>query len=276
MKSMAKIKVNDLEHYYEQAGEGEPVVFIHGAFTDARMWEPQWQYFAGKYRVLRYDLRGHGRTGRSELERYSMDTYADDLEALLGELDVQEPIVCGLSWGGSIAQAYAVKHAGQAKALVMSGSAVAIDLTTRDKMLCKFLMPWCMMSLFIRGLNAKNFTRFSMFLARLTMGKDWLSSDQAARAYLEQCMVRMDSREYYKIWQAIYSFHVLALEKISCPTLVLNGELEPRNTYQHTQEILRKVKTAEAKTIPGAGHAMNMELPGIFNQYIEDFILGLY
>lgn len=43
---MHKIHVNGLEHYYEQAGEGTPLVFIHGAFADARMWDPQWQYFS--------------------------------------------------------------------------------------------------------------------------------------------------------------------------------------------------------------------------------------
>jgi non-heme chloroperoxidase len=272
---MTKVKINNFEHYFELAGEGIPVVFIHGAFADARIWDMQWQYFMSKYRVLRYDLRGHGRTGGSDLDQYSMETYADDLEALMTALDIQSPIICGLSWGGSIAQAHTVKHPGQAKALVLAGSAVAIDLTSRDKVLCKVLVPWWVMSLFIKTLSARNFTRFSMLLARLTMGRDWLSHDPAAREYLEQCMVTMDEHEYYKIWQAMYGFHVFQLEKISCPTLILNGEAEPKNTYQHTKEILRRVNTAEAKIIPGVGHAMNLEKPVIFNRYVENFIQDL-
>ncbi|NIN99031.1 MAG: alpha/beta fold hydrolase, partial [Anaerolineae bacterium] len=72
---MPKILSNGLDHYYEQTGEGPSLVFIHGAFGDARVWEPQWKHFLWNYRVLRYDLRGHGRTGASDLDRYTMATY---------------------------------------------------------------------------------------------------------------------------------------------------------------------------------------------------------
>lgn len=76
---MPKIRINCLDHYYEQTDEGPSLVFVHGAFVDARIWEPQWKYFSSKYWLLRYDLRGHGRTGASDLYRYSMATFADDL-----------------------------------------------------------------------------------------------------------------------------------------------------------------------------------------------------
>jgi 3-oxoadipate enol-lactonase len=269
---MPEIKVNNLVHYYELAGEGNPLVFIHGAFADAKMWDPQWQSFSRQYRVLRYDLRGHGRTGTSTLERYSMATYANDLASLLEALDIQTPVLCGQSWGGSIAQVYAARQSRQPRALIMAGSMVAIDLTFKDKVLCNVLFPWWVMSAVIILLGVKNFTRFSMQLARLTMGKHWLSRDPAVRVYLEQCMYRMDSQEYQKIWQAIYGFHLSPLERITCPTLVLNGELEPKNTYQHTQAILQRVGRAETRIIPGAQHAMNLEEPGLFNEYVEEFL----
>jgi pimeloyl-ACP methyl ester carboxylesterase len=269
---MSKIRINGLDHYYEQIGEGSSLVFIHGAFADSRIWEPQWNHFSSKYRLLRYDLRGHGRTGTSNLDQYSIATFADDLASLLDALKIHSPIICGLSWGGSIAQAFAIHNPGRLKALVLAGSAVAIDLTLMDKILCDVLFPKWAMLLTIKMMSVEKFTRFSFWLARITLGKQWLSRDEDTREYLEQCMHKMDSREYLKIWEAIYGFHVLPLERIICPTMVLNGEFESKNTFRHTEEILRRVPQAEAKVVSAARHGMNLEEPEAFNEFVDAFL----
>lgn len=268
---MPKILINDLAHYYERIGEGAPIVFIHGAFADARIWEPQWAYFASHWRLLRYDLRGHGRTGPSHLSQYSMATFADDLAVLLDALDIRAPILCGLSWGGSIAQAYAIRYPGQLKGLLLASSAVAIDLTLLDKILCNVTFPYWAMRLAIRSMSVQNFVHFSFWLARLVMGKNWMSTDKAASKYLQQCMYSMEENEYLKIWDAIYNFHGLPLERITCSTMVLNGELESKNSFQHTREILRRVPRGSAQIVPAAHHAMNMEEPAAFNRLAEAF-----
>ncbi|GAP11679.1 predicted hydrolase [Bellilinea caldifistulae] len=271
---MPHIRVNNLDHYYEQTGQGAVLVFVHGAFADARIWEPQWKHFSTKYQLLRYDLRGHGRTGASDLAHYSMATYADDLSALLDALAIRSPILCGLSWGGSIAQTFAVRNPERPRALILAGTAVSIDLTMLDKLLCYVLFPRWMMSLTIRMMSVENFTRFSFRLARLTRGKHWLSRDENAQAYLEQCMLRMEKSEYLKIWNAMYGFHTLPLEKITCPTLILNGEFEPKNTFRHTEEILRRIPQAKARIIPCASHAMNLEQAETFNNFVDAFLDG--
>jgi 3-oxoadipate enol-lactonase len=268
---MAMININGLEHYYEQAGEGQPLVFVHGAFADARMWDPQWDYFSPGYRVIRYDLRGHGRTGSSSLEHYSMDTFADDLKCLLDALDISQPVICGQSWGGSIAQAFAVRNPERLKALVVAGSSVAIDLTLVDKILCYILVPkWVMLSA-IRMLSVEKFTRLSIWLARMTQGKEWLSQGKDTQEYLEKTMQQMDKNEYLKIWDAIYGFHVLPLERITCPTRVLNGEYESKRSLNHTREILRRVPHARARMIHSASHASNIDNPLEFNTALEEF-----
>jgi pimeloyl-ACP methyl ester carboxylesterase len=269
---MPQIQINGAALSYEQTGEGASLVFVHGAFVDWRIWDPQWKTFASRYQLVRYDLRGHGQSVPSTLQRYCMDTFADDLAALLDALQIQSAFICGLSWGGSIVQAFAVRYPDRCRALILSGSAVAIDLTPKDKLFCKVLFPGWAMSLAIRTMNVKHFTRFSIWLAGLTLGKQWLSRDEQARQYLEQCMYAMDRNEYLKIWQAIYGFHLLALEKISCPVLVLNGEHESANTFRHTQEILRRVPQARAAIVPAALHAMNLEQPQVFNALLQEFL----
>lgn len=269
---MAKLLINGLDHYFEISGEGQSLVFIHGSFADARIWNPQWDHFSKKYQVVRYDLRGHGRTGISNLEQYRMDTFADDLDILLNKLEIRSPIICGLSWGGSIAQAYAVQHPEKLRGLILAGSMIAIDLTLMDRILCNVLFPGWAMKLAIRSLSVRNFVRFSFWLASITMGKQWLSRDESARSYLEQCMLNMDGNEYLKIWEAIYDFHLHPLERITCPVIVLNGEFEPENTFRHTREIVKKVPQATTRIIPGARHGMNLEEPALFNEMVEEFI----
>ena len=85
-------------------------------------------------------------------------------------------------------------------------------------------------------------------------------------------MLQMDDDEYLKIYGAIYGFKLLPLEKINCPTLVLNGEHESKSVFRHTEEILRRVPQAEAGIVPGAGHTSNMENPEAFNRLVGEFL----
>jgi pimeloyl-ACP methyl ester carboxylesterase len=274
-ETMSTIRINNLEHYYEQIGEGPSLVFIHGAFADSRIWEPQWRHFSSSYRLLRYDLRGHGRTGASDLDHYSIATFADDLAGLFDTLEIQSPILCGLSLGGSIAQAFAVRSPGRLKALILAGAAVSINLTFMDKILCYVLFPRWVMMLTIKMMSVAKFTRFSFWLARLTRGRHWLSRDDSAQEYLEQCMLHMDSSEYLKVWEAIYSFDLLPLERILCPTLVLNGAYESKNIFHHTDEMLRRIPQAKARVVPAASHAVNWEEADAVNKIVEEFLAPL-
>ncbi len=269
---MPKILSNGLDHYYEQNGEGPSLVFIHGAFGDARVWEPQWKHFLGNYRVLRYDLRGHGRTGASDLDRYTMATYADDLAALLNAVKIDSAVVCGLSWGGGIAQAFAVRNPERLKGLVLAGSTVSMSLTPGEKLLRYVLFPRSAMMLTIRMLSVEQFVRFSFWLAGLTLGRHWLNRDEHTSEYIRQCMLQIDRSEYLKIWGAIYGFDLQPLERISCRTLVLNGERDTKMVFRHTGEILRRVPQAEARVLPAAYHAMTVEEPEAFNGLLERFL----
>lgn len=269
---MPWIELHHSQHYYEQAGNEPALVFVHGAFCDHRMWEPQWQYFTPKFQLLRYDLRGHGKTGESGLEQYTIDTFSSDLAYLLDELRIPSPVICGQSFGGIVAQSFAVRYPNRLRGLILSGTMVAIDLTFMDKLLSKVLFPkWAMMTA-IRLLKVSTFTHFSLYLGRLTKGKQILSQESSVNEYLEKCMLQITTKEYLKIWDAMYGFKQLPLHKITCPMLVLNGEYEPKGILRHTEEILRNVPHAQAKVIPASQHASNLENPQVFNQIVEEFL----
>jgi pimeloyl-ACP methyl ester carboxylesterase len=273
---MAKILCNGLNHYYEQAGEGPSLVFIHGAFGDARLWDPQWEHFSPKYRVLRYDLRGHGKTGTSELDRYTMVTFADDLASIMDALKIDSAIVCGLSWGGGIAQTFAVRYPERVKGLVLASSTVSMSLTLGEKLIRYVLFPRWIMMMTIRMLSAERFVKFSFQLAGLTLGKNWLNKDEHTLELIRGSMLQIESNEYLKIWDTIYSFDLQQLETIRSPTLVLTGERDTKMVLRHANEILKRVSGAEKRVIPAAYHAMTLEQPQAFNRAMEKFLSSLH
>src|SRR5579884_790829 len=105
---MPAVHANGIDIYYEDTGgEGAPVVLIHGHSVDLRMWPAQVLALreAG-YRVVRYDVRGHGRSSVPN-EGYTWPVYAEDLRALLDTLDIGKAHLVGFSMGGGIALQFA-------------------------------------------------------------------------------------------------------------------------------------------------------------------------
>jgi pimeloyl-ACP methyl ester carboxylesterase len=94
-------EVNGTRLYYETAGAGHPLVLIHGYTLDSRMWDDQFETLSKKYRVLRYDLRGFGKSAYPSPDKSYCHT--EDLRALLDYLKISKAYVMGLSMGGGIA-----------------------------------------------------------------------------------------------------------------------------------------------------------------------------
>lgn len=117
---MPVIQTNDIETYYEHRGDGPPIVFIHGMFMSTTMWESQMDALSDAYTTIAYDVRGHGYTGGSDRTPYSIDLFAADLDALLDALEIERAVICGLSMGGTIAQAFAAAHPEKVAGLVLA------------------------------------------------------------------------------------------------------------------------------------------------------------
>src|SRR5690242_18617682 len=112
--------VNGSRLYYESAGTGPPLVLLHGFTLDTRMWDDQFEAFARQYRVIRYDLRGFGRSA-VPTESYS---HAEDLHALLGHLETEAAYVAGLSMGGAVALDYALAYPQAVRGLILIDAVV--------------------------------------------------------------------------------------------------------------------------------------------------------
>nr|QNO56355.1 putative aminoacrylate hydrolase RutD [Methanosarcinales archaeon ANME-1 ERB7] len=112
-----KIKVNDVELYYEAHGDGEPIIFVHGWMDDCSAWNSQIEFFAKKYKVIAYDHRGHGRSDKPEGD-YSIQTLSNDLHTLIKELKLEKVTLVGHSMGGMTALLFTLDHPDKVSKLV--------------------------------------------------------------------------------------------------------------------------------------------------------------
>ena len=266
-------QTNNIQTFYEIHGEGSPLVLIHGGLVDYRMWGSQVEPFSKKYRVITYDLRGHGQTGGSDKRSYSVQLFAEDLRALLEQLQVDKPVVCGLSLGGIVAQAYAASYPMDIAALILCDTAVSATLTLSDK-IQTYLIGWSLAPS-VKIMGARRFTKYTFGLAKLMQGETWLGQNAEVQAYVREAMRTFDTAEMTKIYALLVRFRTPELEKIEVPTLILNGEHESRSVFLHTEYLRQHISNAQATTIPGAGHVSNMENPESFNEKVISFLEGV-
>ena len=118
---MPNLEANGVSLYYETYGDGHPLVFIHAGVLDCSSWHHQTTFFSEKYRVITYDIRGHGRTEVPD-RSYSMDDYVEDLKLLLDHLAIRRIYLAGLSMGGYIALNFTLCYPEKVDALILAGS----------------------------------------------------------------------------------------------------------------------------------------------------------
>ena len=117
---MPKIRVNDIELYYEIHGQGYPVVFLHGFAGTVNMWQPQMPVLSQQYRFIVYDARGHGQSeSPPDIEQYSADIVVEDLFQLLTNLAIEKAVVGGLSIGGYESLRFYLRHPENVAALIL-------------------------------------------------------------------------------------------------------------------------------------------------------------
>jgi 3-oxoadipate enol-lactonase len=113
---------------YATAGDGAPVVFVHGFGLDSSMWDPQWAAFAKRHRVIRYDMRGYGGSSVPE-GAYS---HTEDLLALIDFLGAHPAHLVGLSLGGRVALRVAAQHPEVVRSLTLADPALDGHIWTED------------------------------------------------------------------------------------------------------------------------------------------------
>jgi pimeloyl-ACP methyl ester carboxylesterase len=257
--------------YYEVAGTGHPLVFIHAGVADNRMWDEQFVPFAERYRVIRYDTRGFGKT-RTEGVEFSN---RQDLYDLLTHLGVETAYVIGLSRGGQIAVDFTVEHPEMVAALIPAAAGLSgydQPLGDSDAVQQEAALFTRMEELWEKGAHDE--------LQELEVHA-WVDGPRQpvgrAASDVRERVREMNAGAYNRGEpepkpQPLDPPAAGRLHEIAVPTLVLIGDLDELATQAMAEYMAQHIPGARKVVFPGAAHMVNMEQPERFNEVVLEFL----
>ncbi len=258
--------VNRAQIYFEISGEGHPLILLHAGVADGRMWDDQFAVFAQRFRTLRYDLRGFGRSAMPA-GRFS---HHDDVAGLLDYLQVQRAIVLGISFGGKVAIDFALAYPQRVLALVLA--APTIGGSEPSERVIEF---WEQEELAIARGDLDTAVELNLRL--------WVDGPHRqpgeVNARVRQTVGQMQ-RDIFQM-EIPEDVEVVRLEpaangrlaEIAAPTLVLVGALDLPEMLEQATWLAEHIPNAQFATISGTAHMLNMEKPEQFNQIVGNFFL---
>ena len=262
--------------YFEMQGQGEPVVLIHGLTLDWRMWDAQFDFLAQKYRVIRYDVIGHGNSSGLDgpLANGSVRRW-DDLRDLLDALAVDKAHVVGLSMGAEIAIDFALEHPDRVQTLTsIDGDVAGYAWDNTPGAFANRVAQYYTIS-FNQGVQAA----LPLWAADALFAP--AMSDPVLRAQLQEIVINghgaLGAGAMFQ-WPnptklAVVSPPVITrLHEIGVPTLVMVGGLDLPDFQQQADILDREIADSTKLVIPGAGHMANMEQPLAVNTILFDFL----
>jgi pimeloyl-ACP methyl ester carboxylesterase len=254
------VRANGLDIAYERVGEGPPLVLVHGAPADGRLWQPQLAGLGDEFTVVAWDEPGAGRS--SDLpEDFGLADYADCLAVLVRALELGPVHVAGLSWGGTVALELYRRHPGLVATLILvdtyagwKGSLPEEELEARVAGVRRMLAA-----------PAEEFdpTPSGLFAAdpppelASLLEEIFAAVRRESVRTLLSVMAEADQRDL--------------LPHIAVPTLLIWGELDARSPLSVARQFEQAIPDTRLVVIPGAGHLSNLEQPERVNEAVREF-----
>ncbi len=251
-------EVNETKLYYEVMGEGHPLVLIHGGGIDRRMWDDHFKVFAEHYKVIRYDLRGSGKSD-VPTKRWS---HVEDLHSLLRFLNVDKVYLLGLSRGGQVSADFIFEHPEMVDALILASSNL-------DGPPPAYENP-----------GAREAAREDISLA-----VDVLMKNPYTIPHTEYRAARRKMREMIEdnVMVSLFIYRNFNLQRpelpatqrisaISVPTLMIVGGQDHPDALANYDREVALIPGARKVVIPGTNHLAPMEQPEEFNRIVLDFL----
>jgi len=258
--------------YYEMMGEGHPLVLLHGGYMDRRMWDDQFAIFSQNYQVIRYDIRGFGKSALPQV------SYSDwqDLFNLLTFLDVEKAYLLGLSLGGVIALDFTLMYPKIVDALILVGSPVPgypVELMFTQEQLEQQIKRWQPFEQARRERDIPSMVDLLMDDETLVPSPKYPTARQRVRDNLS---------EYSFAWvldpapkQELVPPAFERLNEIHVPTLIIVGSEDHFQLHKSADKLEQDIVGARRVIISETHHMPNMEKPEVFNRIVYDFLKSL-
>lgn len=261
-------EINGAKIYYEVAGEGHPLVLIHAGIADSRMWDDQFDAFAEHHLVVRYDVRGFGKSEKPP----TPFSHRDDLYALLKFLEIERTYLVGVSLGGGIAIDFTLDHPKMVDALIP----VASGLSGYSKPSPEVEQLGAKMEAAYKSGDLAKAVNISLQI--WTAGPS-RTLDQVNPAVRERIrgMTSYNFAHHTEEGtpQPLSPPAISRLSEIRAPTLVVVGDKDVSGILDIASLLVAGIPGARKAVIPDTAHILNMEKPIEFNRAVLDFISKL-
>jgi pimeloyl-ACP methyl ester carboxylesterase len=260
--------------YFEEAGSGAPIVFVHEFAGDCRSWELQLVHLSPRYRCITFNARGYPPSDvPDDPEKYSQERARDDIKSVLDALEIEKAHVVGLSMGGFAALHFGFTYPDRARSLVVAGCGYGASPDKRAQFAAE------------TEAVARRFEELGMPAVAQTyaLGPSRVQfqnkDPRGWRTFVDQLAghsslgAALTMRGVQKRRPSLFDL-VERMKTIATPTLIVTGDedwpcLEPALLMKRT------ISSAGLVVIPNTGHAVNLEEPAAFNQHLDAFLYSV-
>lgn len=236
--------------YVESRGRGEPVVLIHGGQLDRRMWDSEFDSLADRFRVIRYDVRGFGRSPAGVDTTFR--SYVD-LAALLDSLGITRASIVGLSLGGRIAIDFAIAYPGRVRRLVLLAPGVSgFPWSDTDPAADRAMEA---------AVNAGDTVAITDLWLRTTYMRTAMQNPAIAPRIRELSLANSGAFIRARMGRELEPPAWGRLRELNVPTLVVVGTRDDPDIRTIVDSIAAQAPHARKLVLEGAGHMLNMERP---------------
>ncbi len=247
---------------WQEAGTGEPVVFLHGVGGGAASWAYQLESFGKDFRAIAWDMPGYG--GSAPLTEVAFAALAKSLLDLFDHLELDAPHIVGHSIGGMVAQEFCAIYPERLKSLVLSATSPAFGNPDGD-------FQKSFVAARLKPLDAgKTMADVAAGVVPELIGDD---ADPDGVALAKSCMGKVPPETYRKTMTCLVTFDRRdALKQIPVPTLALAGEKDTNAPAPMMERMAGRIPGASYACLKGAGHLANMEQPKAFDAAVRRFL----
>lgn len=257
--------------YYEEAGSGTPILFVHEFGGDWRSWEPQMRYFTRRYRCITFSARGYLPSDvPADPERYSQDIAVDDMVDVLDGLGIEKAHIVGLSMGGFATLHFGLRHANRALSLVVAGAGYGAEKEHEEYFRnVSREVARCFEEQGAPTFSQTYATAASRIVFQLKDPRGWEEFARQLGEHSSQGSA-LTMRGVQARRPSIYDLEA-ELGQMQVPTLIVVGD-EDDHCLQPGIFLKKTVPASGLLVLPKTGHTLNIEEPALFNQFVSDFL----
>nr|MDO8133066.1 alpha/beta hydrolase [Candidatus Njordarchaeum guaymaensis] len=252
---MPFISVNGLKTFHEDEGKGKPLLLVHGACSDSRIWVNQIAGLSKKLRVIAIDLPGHGKSEPLNA-RGTIERYAEHVASFMKEIKIQKATIGGISMGGLIVQQLILKHTELFEKLIIVDSAAKIPVPQVALDLYRNQFEYAVKQLTPMSFSNKT-TRVNPAVVKRHVEEDLQTNPKVA------------AEDYEAVGEPDFTDELV---KIKVPTLIIQGADDLLIRKEWAEFLHKNIKGSKLEVIPDAGHVNMLEKPDEFNKIVLKFL----